>query len=107
MAKRNKKHLKEEYGIDVRKIKPSQIHKNLSATGSWNNYVNKYVHPVKKGEEWYKSQLADDYDTNTKMVELKALSKLSLQQPLRDSQYRRMMLLARELNIKGGQIPNI
>ena len=44
-------------------------------------------------------QLINQFEGMTKMAELKALSKISLERPLNDSEYNRMMELKKEVGL--------
>lgn len=47
--------------------------------------------------------LIESFEFMRNSAELKALSNLSLEQPLTDKQYNRLIFLAKKLNIKGGE----
>jgi hypothetical protein len=47
-----------------------------------------------------KKQFLEDFEYKRKMAELKVLSAISLERPLDNGEYNRMMVLAKELGLK-------
>lgn len=54
-------------------------------------------------EEKTELTLIESFEFDKDKAELKALSDLSLEQPLTDEQYDRMMALSKKLNLIGGE----
>lgn len=58
---------------------------------------------MEKTQEQKRKEEIESFEFMRNSAELKALSNLSLEQPLTDEQYKRMMALAKKLNMVGGE----